>query len=109
MAMAHEDLVAYGEDFAESSARSLASLSHGAQEIATEAAEYARGSVEAGSAFVEALFSAGSPEEALDIQARYARRAYETFVAEAGRIGALYADLAGGVYRPFESLIVAAD
>jgi hypothetical protein len=109
MSMTHEDLIAYGDDFAESSARSLASLSEGAQAIANEAAEYARGSVEAGGAFVEALLYANSPEEALDIQARYVRHSYETFVTEAGRIGGLYADLAGGVYRPFESLVVAAD
>jgi hypothetical protein len=109
MSLAHEDLAAYGEELAESGARSLASLSKGAQAIANEAAGYVRSSVEAGGAFVEELFSAASPEEALDIQARYVRRSYEAFVVEAGRIGELYADLAGGAYRPFESLVVAAD
>lgn len=108
MTRTYEDFSSYGRDFAESSAQSLASLSSRAQAIATEATEYTRKSVEAGGEFVEALFSARSIEDAIDIQTNHFRRSYEAFVAETGRIGELYADLAKDAYKPFESLVVAA-
>jgi len=109
MTRTYEDFSQYGKDFAESSAQSLASLSSRAQVIAAEATEYTRKSVEASGAFVEALFSARSIEDAVDIQADYVRRSYEAFVAETGRIGEFYADLARDAYKPFESLVVTAN
>ena len=109
MAQTYEDFSRYGRDFAESSAQSLESLSSRAQAIASEATEYTRKSVEANGAFVEALFSARSIEDAVDVQADYVRRSYEAFVAEASRIGELYANLARDAYKPFESLIATAN
>jgi hypothetical protein len=109
MTQTYEDFGKYGKDFADSSVQSLASLSNGAQAIAAEATEYTRRSVEAGGDFVEALFSARSLEDAIDIQAHYFRRSYEAFVAESSRLGELYADLAKDAYRPFESLVVTAN
>ena len=78
------------------------------QPIAAEATEYTRKSVEAGSSFMEALLSANSLEDAIEIQAGYFKQAYEVFVAESSRLGELYADLAKDAYKPFESLIVTA-
>jgi hypothetical protein len=109
MTQAPHDFGNYAQDFAERGAESLASLSSGVQAIAAEATEYARKSVEAGGSFVEALFSAKSLEDAVDIQTEYVRRSYEAFVTEASRLGELYADLAKDAYKPFESLVVAAN
>jgi hypothetical protein len=108
MTRTEEDFSSYGRDFVESSTQSLASLSGRAQAIATEATEYTRKSVEANGEFVEALFSARSIEDAIDIQANHFRRSYEAFITEASRISELYADLAKDAYKPFESLIVTA-
>jgi hypothetical protein len=108
MTQAHEDFGKYAQDFTDRGAQSLASLSNGAQAIAAEATEYARKSVEAGSNFMEALFSARSLEDAIDAQADYFKQSYEAFVAEGTRISGLYADLARDAYKPFESLVVTA-
>lgn len=109
MTRTYEDFSStYGKDFVESSARSLSSLSSRAQAIATEATEYTRKSIEANGEFVEALFSARSLEDAVDIQADHFRRSYEAFVAETSRISELYAELAKDAYKPFESLVVPA-
>ncbi len=108
MTQPHEDFIRYSEDFAEGGLKSLALLSKGAQAIASETTEYTRKSVEAGSGFVDALFSAKSLEDAIDIQASYFRQSYEAFVAESSRISELYAELAKDAYKPFESLVVTA-
>ena len=39
------------------------------------------------------------------MQTEYAKTAYEGFVAEASKLGELYADLAKESYKPFETLI----
>jgi hypothetical protein len=37
------------------------------------------------------------------VQTDYAKSSYESFVAEATKLGELYADLAREAYKPFES------
>jgi len=37
------------------------------------------------------------------VQSDYVKSSYESFVAEATKLGELYADLAREVYKPFES------
>ena len=98
----------YGKELAETGLNSLASLSKGAQAIATEAGGYASKSFEEGGAALERLLSAKSLEEAFDVQSQYLKRAYEGFVAETTTLGNLYADLARDAYKPFESVIARA-
>ena len=40
---------------------------------------------------------------AIEVQTDYAKSSYETFVAEATKLGELYSDLARDIYRPYES------
>ena len=71
MTQTYEDFSKYGKEFADTGLKSFASLSKGAQAIATEAGEYTKKSFEAGSAAVEKLFSAKSLEKAIEIQTDY--------------------------------------
>ena len=105
MTQTYEDFSKYGKEFADTGLKSFASLSKGAQAIATEAGEYTKKSFEAGSAAVEKMFSAKSLEKAIEIQSAYAKSAYETFVAEATKMGELYTDLAKETYKPLEGMI----
>ncbi|TIT91793.1 MAG: phasin family protein, partial [Mesorhizobium sp.] len=54
------------------------------------------------------LFSAKSFDKAIEIQSDYAKQSYESFVAEAAKIGDLYAELAKEAYKPFESIVAKA-
>ena len=108
MTQTYEDFTKYGKGFADNGLKSFASLAKGAQAIATEAGEYTKKSFEAGSAAVEKLFSAKSFDKAIEIQADYAKQSYESFVAEATKIGDLYAELAKEAYKPFESVVAKA-
>ena len=56
MTQTYEDFSKYGKEFADTGLKSFASLSKGAQAIATEAGEYTKKSFEAGSAAVEKMF-----------------------------------------------------
>ncbi len=105
MTQTYEDFSKYGKEFADSGLKSFASLSKGAQALAVEAADYTKKSFEDGSAFFEKLVSAKSFDSAIEIQSDYLRQSYESFVAEATRIGDLYAELAKDAYKPFESII----
>ena len=78
MTQTYEDFSKYGKEFADTGLKSFASLSKGAQAIATEAGEYTKKSFEAGSAAVEKLFSAKSLDKAIEIQSDYAKQSYES-------------------------------
>ena len=108
MTQTFEDAGKFGKDFVDTGLKSFASLSKGPQAIAIEAGEYTKKSFEAGSAALEKLFSAKSLEKAIEIQSDYAKQSYESFVAEATKIGELYAELAKDAYKPFESVVAKA-
>ena len=62
-----------------------------------------QGIPEKGRAATEKLIGAKSLEKAVEVQSDYVKSSYESFVAEATKLGELYADLAREVYKPFES------
>jgi hypothetical protein len=99
-----EDAGKFGKEFMDNGLKSLASYSKGVQAIAVESTEYAKKSFESGSAALEKLVAARSLEKAIEVQTDYAKQAYESFVAEATRIGDLYAELFKDAYKPFETV-----
>ncbi len=68
--------------------------------IASAYGDYTKKSFEDTRSFVEKLSGVKSFEKAVEIQAEFAKTAYETFVAESQKIGALYGDLAKQSYKP---------
>jgi phasin family protein len=104
MTQTFEDAGKYGKEFMDNGLKSFASLSKGMQAIAVETTEYAKKSFEDGSAAVEKLVAAKSLEKAIEVQTEYAKQAYESFVAEATKLGELYAGLFKDTYKPFESV-----
>ena len=66
-------------------------------------ADYSKKVFEQGTAATEKLLGAKSLDKAVEVQSEYVKSAYEGFVAEATKLGELYADLAKEAYKPFES------
>jgi hypothetical protein len=89
-------------DAAVASARTVA---NGFQAIATAYGDYSKKSFEDTKSYVEKLSGVKSLDKALEVQTEYAKTAYDTFVAEAQKIGGLYSDLAKETYKPFEGLV----
>jgi len=108
MTQTYEDFSKYGKEFADTGLKSFASLSKGAQAIATEAGEYTKKSFEAGSAAVEKLLSAKSVEQAIEIQSGFAKRAYDGYMHQMSKIGGMYAELAKEAYKPVEKAMQSA-
>jgi hypothetical protein len=103
-----EEMQKFGKDNVDATLKSFGALSKASQAIATEVADYSKKSFEDVTKVVEKLFGAKSFEKAIEIQADYAKTAYEGFVAQATKIGELYADLAKETYKPFEAYVAKA-
>ena len=73
----------------------------GFQAIATAYGDYTKKSFEDTKSFVEKLSGVKSFEKVVEIQTEFAKSAFETFVTELQKIGALYGDLAKQAYKPF--------
>ena len=78
------------------------------QTIANAYSDYTRKSLEETTSFVEKLTGVRSLDKAIEIQAEFAKQAYETFVAESQRICALYSELAKQIFKPFAGLLAKA-
>lgn len=108
MTQTFEDAGRYGKEFLDSGLESFTAVTRDAQAISGEASNFAKTVFETGAAAIEKLISAKSIEKVVEIQSAYAKQAYESFVAEATKIGGLYADMAKDAYKPFEAIVAKA-
>jgi len=98
-----DEMQQFGKDNVDATMKSFGALSKSMQAIAVEIADYSKKVFEQGTAATEKLVGAKSLEKAFEVQSDYVKTAYEGFVAEATKLGELYADLAKETYKPFES------
>jgi hypothetical protein len=99
-----EEIQQYGKEQLDAAVASANTFSSGFQAIATAYGDYTKKSFEDTKSFVEKLSGVKSLDKAIEVQTEFAKSAYETFVAESQKIGALYSDLAKQTYKPFEGL-----
>ncbi len=98
-----DEMQQFGRDNMDATLKSFGALSKSAQAIAVEIADYGKKVFEQGTAATEKLIGAKSLEKAIEVQSDYVKSSYEGFVAEATKLGELYADLAKEAYKPFEN------
>jgi hypothetical protein len=96
-----EDMQVFSKGNVDATMKVWGEVYKGVQAIAAETADYSRKSFEKGSAMLQNLLDAKSPENAIEIQTAYARTACEGFAAQATRMGELFVNLS----RPFESFV----
>jgi hypothetical protein len=94
-----------GEKRLDTGTASASTFPSGFRAIATAYGDYTKKSFEDTKSFVEKLSGAKSFDKAVEIQTEFAKTAYETFVTESQKIGALYSDLAKQSYKPFGSFV----
>jgi hypothetical protein len=100
-----DDMQKLSKDNVDATMKSFGALSKASQAIATEFADFTKKSFEDGTKVMEKLLGAKSLDKAIEIQTDYAKTAYEGFVAQATKMGELYADLAKETYKPFEAYL----
>ena len=94
-----------GKEQNDSGTASANTFPSGFQAIATAYGDYTTKSFEDTKSFVEKLSGVKSFEKAIELQTEFAKTAYETFVTESQKIGALYADLAKQSYKPLSGFV----
>lgn len=100
-----DELQKLGKDNLDLAMKSFGTVSKGVQAIAVEVADYSKKSFEEGTAAAEKLMGAKTLDKAVEIQSAYFKTAYEGFVAQATKMGELYADLAKETYKPYEGVL----
>lgn len=95
----------FGKEMMDSQLKAFAAMNKGVQAIASETADYTKASMEKSTSAVEQLASSKSLEKAFEVQTNYAKDLYEGFVAQATKMGELYADMAKEAYKPFEAAV----
>ena len=98
-----EDVQQFGKDSMDATLKSFGAFNNKAQAIAIEFADYGKKVFEQGTTATDKLIGATSLEKAIEVQTDYIKSSYEGFVAEATKLGELYADLAKEAYKPFET------
>jgi hypothetical protein len=78
------------------------------QTIANAYGDYTRKSLEETRSFVEKLTGVRSLDKAMEVQTDFAKRTYDTFVAESQRIRGLHRELAWQTLKPLEELVAKA-
>lgn len=89
----------------ETALRSYGELNKGLQAIGTRVTEFSKQAFEDATRAVEKLVSAKSLEHATEIQAQYAKKAYDSWMAEATKIGELYAAVVRDALKPVERAV----
>jgi hypothetical protein len=99
-----EDLQKMGRDNMDLAMGGAGAFGKGMQALAAEAADYSKQSFEAGTAAFEKLLASGSLDKAVEVQSEFVRTAYEGYVAQMTKVGAIVADMAKSAYKPYESM-----
>jgi hypothetical protein len=91
-----------GKDGFDASVRSMGEFSKGIQAIAAEITDYSKKAFEDGTRVFEELVSAKSAEQAFEIQSQYAKKCYDSYMAEWSKLGEMYVGMAQDAYKPVE-------
>jgi len=91
-----------GKDNFEAAVRAYNETNKGFQAIVAEVTNSSKKAFEDGTRAFEQLVGAKSVEQAFEIQTQYAKKAYETYMAQMSKLGEMYVGLARTAYTPVE-------
>jgi hypothetical protein len=102
---ANDDFQKMGKDNYDAVLRSYSEWSKGFQAIGARVADYSKRAFEDATRTFEQLVAAKSLESVIEIQSQYVKKAYDTWVAEASKLGEMYAGVARDAYKPVEKAV----
>ncbi|MBB4005927.1 phasin family protein [Allorhizobium taibaishanense] len=103
-----EDVNKKSKEAVDTMVKNYSEVAKGFQAIAAETQEYQKKSFQEVTGLVEQLTAARSIETVLELQTKYAKSSFESFMAEATKIGEMYVELAKTAYKPYEAPIARA-
>src|SRR6478735_9809974 len=101
-----EEFQKVGKDGFDAAVKSFGEMNKGFQAIAAEVTDYSKKSFEDGTRAFEQLIGAKSVEQAIEIQSQFAKKAYDTYIAEMSKLGEMYVAVARNAYKPVEQALV---
>ena len=105
MQKATDDFQKMSKDNYDAVLRSYGELNKGLQAIAARVTDYSKMAFEDATRAFEQMVGAKSLESVIEIQSQYAKKAYDTWVAEASKLGEMYAAVARDAYKPAEKAV----
>ena len=81
---------------------SFGEANKGFQAIAAEITAYSKKAFEDGTRAFEQLLGAKSFEQVIEIQSQYAKKAYDTYIAELSKLSEMYVGLTRNAYKSVE-------
>ena len=105
--MAFQDFQKLGKVDMTDYMQAMGELNKSWQTLATEMTDYSKRSFEDGVATFQKLAAAKSVPEAMEIQTTYAKSAYENYMQQMTKIGAMYQSFAKDAFKPFERVVQA--
>jgi hypothetical protein len=102
---ANNDFQKMGKDNYDAMVRSYGELNKGLQAIAARWTAFSKDAFEDATRTFEKLVGVKSFEQAVEIQSAYAKRAYDSWVAEATKLSEMYTDVAREAYKPVEKAV----
>jgi hypothetical protein len=93
------------KDGFETALRSYGEMTKGFQGIAARITDNAKKAFEDTTRTFEQLVSAKSVEQAIEIQTQYAKRAFDSYVTEASKLGELYVTVIQNASKPVEQAV----
>ncbi len=91
-----------GKESFDVAVRSYGEVNKILQAIVAEATNNSKKAFDDATRAFEQLLGVKSIEQAFEIQAQYAKKAYENYTAEMTKLGEMYLTLARSAYKPFE-------
>jgi hypothetical protein len=97
-----EEFQKVGKDSYDAALRSFGEVNKGFQAIAAEMTDFSRKTFDDVIRAWEQFLGAKSVDQAFEIQAQYAKKAYDNYMAEVSKLGEMYVGLARSAYKPVE-------
>jgi hypothetical protein len=85
--------------------RAYGESNKGLQAIAAEITDYSKKALEEATCAFQQLATAKSAEQAFEIQSQYVKKAYDSYIAEASKLGEMWVGLARDAYKPVERTV----
>src|SRR5271165_1129833 len=99
----------YGKSQVEALTAASSAITKGLQQIAEETAGFSKKHFETSSATLQELFGAKSVEKAIEIQTNFAKKSFESLVAQSSKVGELYTSLVTEALKPAEQIFAKTD
>jgi hypothetical protein len=103
-----EEFQKVGKDGFDAAVQSFGEVNKGFQVMTAKVTDYYKKAFEDGTCAFEQLIGAKSIEQVFEIQSQYAKKAYDTYVAEMSKLGEMYVGLAKDAYKPVEDAVAKA-